>query len=445
MDQSVILFNNYLGQKEPNKEFWNGFVDVFNSMLSEMDREGNFQTHYEGDDDGYNGVLTSGNSSYIWKHLDYTYININADKEPYRTLDYLREYNDSEQIIVWDWITFITLDWDILDYCFKEFKGKIFCDDTFESFPIRNNVMEVYLDKLGYDINKIGFFTNCPRMDGEIVTGIHYRNDWLHLSKILTANDPDLKDDPCTIPYLDVEQLKDYDRKKTLFLALNGHTTFQRCRMLGSLFVYDVIGNEDKLIYSMCDVGSYHPEFFYEQLKWHGLDNKQFAQKQFKKIAPKRLPNDIESGRERDMFVQTEWWADTFFNLNVDTNQNYMADWQTNDHNALVNISEKWLKQIMYYTPGININDYTHLEHHHKQLGFKDYGDFIDQSYDIQTDRNVTADMVARVISNMQKPDRSEWKAMMLIADYNFKHLHDVHIPRLKQSFIDCVEKLMNQ
>ena len=40
MDQSVILFNNYIGQKEPNKEFWNGFVDVFNSMLSQMDREG---------------------------------------------------------------------------------------------------------------------------------------------------------------------------------------------------------------------------------------------------------------------------------------------------------------------------------------------------------------------------------------------------------------------
>ena len=53
--------------------------------------------------------------------------------------------------------------------------------------------------------------------------------------------------------------------------------------------------------------------------------------------------------------------------------------------------------------------------------------------------------MVARVISEMKKPTRSEWKAMMLIADYNFKHLHDVHIPKLKQSFIDCVEKLMNQ
>jgi len=215
--------------------------------------------------------------------------------------------------------------------------------------------------------------------------------------------------------------------------------------MLGALFIYDVLGNEDKMIYSVCDVGSYHSKFFIEQFKWYGINNEEFAQRQWNKIAPKRLPNDIEFGRERDMFAQTDWWADTFFNLNVDTNQNYMADWATNDENALVNISEKWLKQILYYTPGININDYTHLEYHHKNLGFKDYSDFIDQTYDIQKDRNVTADMVAKLISEMQKPTRSEWKAMMLIADYNFKHLHDVHIPRLKQSFIDCVEKLMQQ
>lgn len=445
MDQSVILFHNYKAQKKPNREFWNGFVDVFDSMIPQMDRETKFQKHYEGEDDAYNGIFSSGNSFYIWKHLDYNYINISSDKEPYRTLDYLREYNDVNQIIVWDWITFITLDWEILDYCFKEFKGKIFCDDTFESFPVRNNVMEIYLNKLGYDVNKIGFFTNCPRLDGEVVTGIHYRNDWLHLSMILSANDPELKHDPCTIPYLDIEQLKDYDRKNTLFLYLNGHTTFQRCRMLGALFLYDVLGNEDKMIYSVCDISSNHTNFFIEQFKWYGINNEEFAQRQWNKIAPKRLPNDIEFGRERDMFAQTDWWADTFFNLNVDTNQNYMADWATNDENALVNISEKWLKQILYYTPGININDYTHLEYHHKNLGFKDYSDFIDQTYDIQKDRNVTADMVAKLISEMQKPTRSEWKAMMLIADYNFKHLHDVHIPRLKQSFIDCVEKLMQQ
>ena len=445
MDQSVILFHNYKAQKKPNREFWNGFVDVFDSMIPQMDTETKFQKHYEGEDDAYNGIFSSGNSFYIWKYLDYNYINISSDKEPYRTLDYLREYNDVNQIIVWDWITFITLDWEILDYCFKEFKGKIFCDDTFESFPIRNNVMEIYLNKLGYDVNKIGFFTNCPRLDGEVVTGIHYRNDWLHLSMILSANDPELKHDPCTIPYLDIEQLKDYDRKNTLFLYLNGHTTFQRCRMLGALFLYDVLGNEDKMIYSVCDISSNHTNFFIEQFKWYGINNEEFAQRQWNKIAPKRLPNDIEFGRERDMFAQTDWWADTFFNLNVDTNQNYMADWATNDENALVNISEKWLKQILYYTPGININDYTHLEYHHKNLGFKDYSDFIDQTYDIQKDRNVTADMVAKLISEMQKPTRSEWKAMMLIADYNFKHLHDVHIPRLKQSFIDCVEKLMQQ
>lgn len=445
MDQSVILFHNYKAQKKPNREFWNGFVDVFDSMIPQMDRETKFQKHYEGEDDAYNGIFSSGNSFYIWKHLDYNYINISSDKEPYRTLDYLREYNDVNQIIVWDWITFITLDWEILDYCFKEFKGKIFCDDTFESFPVRNNVMEIYLNKLGYDVNKIGFFTNCPRLDGEVVTGIHYRNDWLHLSMILSANDPELKHDPCIIPYLDIEQLKDYDRKNTLFLYLNGHTTFQRCRMLGALFLYDVLGNEDKMIYSVCDISSNHTNFFIEQFKWYGINNEEFAQRQWNKIAPKRLPNDIEFGRERDMFAQTDWWADTFFNLNVDTNQNYMADWATNDENALVNISEKWLKQILYYTPGININDYTHLEYHHKNLGFKDYSDFIDQTYDIQKDRNVTADMVAKLISEMQKPTRSEWKAMMLIADYNFKHLHDVHIPRLKQSFIDCVEKLMQQ
>ena len=122
---------------------------------------------------------------------------------------------------------------NLLDYLFTKFEGKILIDDSFESHPLRNDVMSYHLQhNLNYDASKIGFFTNCPRLDGVVKTGNLYKDDWLHLSMLTEFLDPVAQKLPTTLHSIDKQELIDYDNKEHLVLMLNGHTTNQRARQL---------------------------------------------------------------------------------------------------------------------------------------------------------------------------------------------------------------------
>jgi hypothetical protein len=445
-DFKVILFQNYKAQEGACEEFWKGFVEEYNNQAHLMGEDKNFQQHNEANDLGYNGNFQSGNFNFVWqKFFKDKLVRITNDNEPYKAIEHIELHNTTDTILVLDWITFTSIELNFLDYCFTIFKGKILIDDSFESHPLRNDVMAYHLKhNLKYNTDKIGFFTNCPRLDGVVKTGNLYKDDWLHLTMLTEFLDPVAQKFPTTLQPIDKKELKDYDNKKHLVLMLNGHTTKQRARQLASLWFYDLL--DSKVRYSVCDKGASHILGFHEQLKCYNIRNKQFAQRIFDKLIPKRLENDLDSGRERDMFVQTEWWASCFYNLNVDTNQNYWKDYSTfhDGSKYYVNVSEKWLKQILYYTPGINTNEYTRLEEHILDMGFKSY-DFIDKGYDIDEDKCRTADFIACRISELEKPSRSEWNAMMEIAEYNYNHLFNEHLPRLEQSFLNCIEQLLEQ
>ena len=99
----------------------------------------------------------------------------------------------------------------------------------------------------------------------------------------------------------------------------------------------------------------------------------------------------------------------------------------------------------MYYTPGININEYTGLEQHAKDLGFKGYEQFWDQSYDTTKDHYERINAVVDVIKNMQDPTEAEWKQMMDIAEYNYNHFYKKHIPSLAKSLQESIQNLLDQ
>ncbi len=446
-DITVILFLNYQAQVSACDKFWNGFVDEYNNQAHLMGEDKNFQKHNEAIDSGYNGIIQSGNFNFVWQKLfeEDQLIKIKNEHEPYRLVDHVEPYSTSNTILVIDWISFTSLEMNLLDYLFTKFEGKILIDDSFESHPLRNDVMSYHLQhNLNYDASKIGFFTNCPRLDGVVKTGNLYKDDWLHLSMLTEFLDPVAQKLPTTLHSIDKQELIDYDNKEHLVLMLNGHTTNQRARQLASLWFYDLL--DSKVRYSVCDTAPGHLVGFHEQLKFYNLRNREFSKRLLNKITPKRLENDLDSGRERDMFVQTEWWASCFYNLNVDTNQNYWNDYSTfhDGSKYYVNVSEKWLKQILYFTPGINTNEYTRLEQHILNMGFKPY-DIIDKDYDIDEDKCRTADKIALGISQLEKPSRSEWNAMMEIAEFNYNHLFNEHLPRLEQSFLNCIEQLLEQ
>ena len=52
---------------------------------------------------------------------------------------------------------------------------------------------------------------------------------------------------------------------------------------------------------------------------------------------------------------------------------------------------------------------------------------------------------VVDVIKNMKDPTESEWQEMMEIAEYNYNHLFNHHIPTLSKKLRHAIVCLINQ
>lgn len=363
---------------------------------------------------------------------------------PVNITDITKEkYNKPDNILVFSWIDFTSLSSHYFELLFQQYKGKILIDDSFESCPIRNNAMENLLRSYGVDISQIAFLTNCIRKDLVVKEGIHYRNDWLHLTLIDQQQKyRDVKHGSVLQLIDNFNELLDYDNKINLFFSLNGHSTNMRMALITSMYVNDAVKDITRFRYSLKEV-SVHDQGVIEYLKYTGLWKTmpfEMGEALVKQLSEqKHLPGDTaETGRLKDFYVDVNRWTETFYNINVDTNQVYFSDdW--------VNISEKWMKQILYLTPGININEYTGLEQHHKNLGFLGYDNFWDHSYDSCTNQLERVKMVADIVKHAQPPTKTEWKEMCNIAQYNRNHFFKYHIPKLRQSLKDTLQNIVNQ
>lgn len=422
---------------EVYKAYWEQYKETCKGITgfpaTKIPTDSNAEEHFEAMD--CFGVLSISNFHFTFKHYFTDQYQTLSSPTTQKLRVHLNNYDHEDTVFVISWLDFTSLSWQEIDWLFKIYKGKILLDDSFESCPIRNNAMNTMLEKRGYNVSKIGWFTNCPRKDLTVKEDNFYRNNWLHLT--LTSDQSTMPDDIGTINPLDKAGLKDYSNKTYQFLSLNGHSTSTRLQVILKLYLEDVI-DPNKFRYSMCSIEHENDVVSYLTKCNIPQDNNDFYKGIINQLFPKRLPGDVDEGRERDFFVSADWWNNCYFNLNIDTNQAYLGDnW--------VNISEKWMKQIMYYTPGININEYTGLEQHAKDLGFKGYEQFWDQSYDTTKDHYERINAVVDVIKNMQDPTEAEWKQMMDIAEYNYNHFYKKHIPSLAKSLQESIQNLLDQ
>ena len=328
---------------------------------------------------------------------------------------------DEKNVLVLNWLTLFNLSDQDRDMIFGLYKGHVFVDDTFEVHPTRTYVMEMLLKDMGYNLDKVTFWTNCPTPDNRFEKSI-IRHNWLHLQEYGRMLNSETR---FKIPVFNDEGLLNYENKKYKVLSLNGHSTYPREYIL-SLAVEEGLvnkaNNSKEIRYSFLDPWERLPSKC-----WFDFPNRN-------EWIPRQLPDDAKELWIRDRTSNPTWWEETFFNLNVETNLNWITP------NVRL-ITEKWMKSILYLTPAFNIGDYAGLEEYHKYLGFNNYENHIDRRYDSIEDFETRCKTMIQTIKDTPMPDKKQWKMMNRIALQNRDHFYNFYIPELEKTFISTLLK----
>lgn len=328
---------------------------------------------------------------------------------------------DEKNVLVLNWLTLFNLSDQDRDMIFGLYKGHVFVDDTFEVHPTRTYVMEMLLKDMGYNLDKVTFWTNCPTPDNRFEKSI-IRHNWLHLQEYGRMLNSETR---FKIPVFNDEGLLNYENKKYKVLSLNGHSTFPREYIL-SLAVKEGLvnkaNNSKEIRYSFLDPWERLPSKC-----WFDFPNRN-------EWIPRQLPDDAKELWIRDRTSNPTWWEESFFNLNVETNLNWITP------NVRL-ITEKWMKSILYLTPAFNIGDYAGLEEYHKYLGFNNYENHIDRRYDSIEDFETRCKTMIQTIKDTPMPDKKQWKMMNRIALQNRDHFYNFYIPELEKTFISTLLK----
>lgn len=326
-------------------------------------------------------------------------------------------------VLVIAWISIFQMTQEVFEQVFRDYKGHVFVDDTFETHTVRSLVFRDWLQDLGYDVSNISCWTNGPNYDNsQDYDNRHIRHNWLHLIEFGRY----LSNDVNRIKGIDdVDALKSFKNKQHKALYLNGHSTAQREYLLGLFAENNAL---DGVLYSFRD-----PDSTYIT-NWNNattLDRSNYI--------PKKLPNDEEEYRTvRDRFKQDSWWTESFYNINVETNVNWK------DYDCRL-ITEKWMKSILYYTPSFNIGDYHGIETYQKSLGFENYAGYLVKSYDHIKDWKLRCKTFVENFKDTPIPTQSDWQFLMGIAEHNYHHLHEEYIPNLLKTFENILEKVVDK
>lgn len=328
---------------------------------------------------------------------------------------------DEKNVLVLNWLTLFNLSDQDRDMIFGLYKGHVFVDDTFEVHPTRTYVMEMLLKDMGYNLDKVTFWTNCPTPDNRFEKSI-IRHNWLHLQEYGRMLNSETR---FKIPVFNDEGLLNYENKKYKVLSLNGHSTFPREYILSLAIKEGLVNkanNSKEIRYSFLDPWERLPSKC-----WFDFPNRN-------EWIPRQLPDDAKELWIRDRTSNPTWWEESFFNLNVETNLNWITP------NVRL-ITEKWMKSILYLTPAFNIGDYAGLEEYHKYLGFNNYENHIDRRYDSIEDFETRCKTMIQTIKDTPMPDKKQWKMMNRIALQNRDHFYNFYIPELEKTFISTLLK----
>ena len=406
--------NNLKLNDDFNRPFFEGFRKAYQKQINELivifKPEEGYQDVCETDTDFERGVLVKP-SFMFWLQNSYPHVT----QEITELLP-----KDQDNVLIFNWLSLFNLSDQDIELVFSLYKGHVFIDDTFEVHAQRTVVMENYLKSLGYNLDNVTFWTNHPTPDNKLEDTI-VRHNWLHLQEWGRTRNPNTKH---KIPFYDEGPLLDYDNKKFKILSLNGHSTFPR------EYIFKLISEQGSLITDSNDSDELRYSFVNPWEK-NRKDNNWYAWKDRKRWVPRMLPNDHDDLWIRDRSSNPQWWNESFFNLNIETN----TTWRTTDARL---ITEKWMKNILYLTPGFNVGDYAGLEDYQKSLGFNIYENHIDRSYDSIQDFRERAQTLVKILSDKPKPDKKQWKMMNRIALENKEHFINVYIPELEKTFVNA-------
>lgn len=308
------------------------------------------------------------------------------------------------------------------------YKGHILIDDAFEAHLNRVVVCKEWLEKLGYDLSNVSFWTNVPEFDNTIdFDSKIIRHNWLHLEEYYRTSRNRIKEID------DKDALKEFNNKKYDFLYMNGHCTHQRAYVLGSCVNVNL--NFEKMLFSYDKI--LNKMNFYDPIK-HLDDTPPRNWTLHESYQNIELPGDYkDSVTVRDRFKQDWWWIESFFNINVETN----LHWR--NHRGRF-ISEKWMKGILYLTPNFNIGDYYGLEEYQTTLGFNNYSEILPKTYDSKMDWRARSYNFAVCLSQtVQELNPKLWDQCMEVAEFNYQHLHNKYIPDLTKLFYNTLEKVV--
>ena len=414
----TLFYHNYLPVSESsNYELFERYRDYFASsdhvkvLTNHYSRpETKYQEELEGDVEGQRGRLTLPTSCRF----------LHLTKFPTSQIDTVLP--NSKGVLVIGWISIFQMPQEVFEQVFRDYKGHVLVDDTFETHTVRSLVFRDWLQSMGYDVSNISCWTNGPHYDNSIdYDNMHIRHNWLHLSEFGRY----LSDDRNRIEGIkDFDALKSYKNKTHKALYLNGHSTAQREYLLGLFAENNAL---DGVLYSFRDPDNAYSTYWNKATT---LDRDKYM--------PKKLSGDVDDYYSRDRFKQDSWWTNSFYNINVETNVN----WKDHDSRML---TEKFIKPIIYLTPSFNIGDYHGLETYQKSLCFENYAGYLNKSYDHIKNWELRGKSFVENFKDTPTPTESDWQFLMKIAEHNYNHLHQEYFPNLLKTFENTLEKVVDK
>jgi hypothetical protein len=133
--------------------------------------------------------------------------------------------------------------------------------------------------------------------------------------------------------------------------------------------------------------------------------------------------------------------------------ENQRAFWhivsETNFYHDKLHLTEKVFKPIVSFRPFI-LASYAGNLKYLRSYGFKTFGDFIDESYDLETDNTKRMFMIVDEIEKLCKltpqQQRDMFEAMRPILEHNFNHFYGnfkkIIVDEMVYGFGECVDSL---
>jgi hypothetical protein len=237
--------------------------------------------------------------------------------------------------------------------------------------------------------------------------------------------------------YLLIDKTSSFDKVFIMFNNLIAKDRSYRLGIVGDM-LYRKLDNQGLISLPLVDQyhGSYVNEMFDTTSKLDKDHKKLVLQTIHKLDSPLTIDTDSVNGE---------------FSAKLNLKVNQRAFWhivsETNFYHPKLHLTEKIFKPIVSYRPFI-LASYAGNLKYLRSYGFKTFSDFIDESYDLETDNNKRMTMIVDEVEKLCKltpqQQREMFEAMRPILEYNFNHFYGrfrkIIVDEMVYGFGECIE-----